>query len=251
MRRSFKSAGRGRVHARSSSGAGGTVGIGSRRFDRSAGTGWRAILWRTRRSGRSAPRLSGPRAGGSERGRRAGSAACERPRKRAWGPIRSPSGIGPSAAGRLVEGDCSRSVGRLRGEVDRVRADGRPSRGSGLCARSLDARSGPLERDRSKRASPLFRAGAHRLRRRQERSAPERVARVPSRAPGAPDASFIITRDSRPQLYFAVRRHRHSRCGRSGDEREGRGGDQRPIFRMDVEIAEHRHRESPAASTIK
>lgn len=122
MRRSFKSAGRDRVHARSSSGAGGTVGIGSRRSGRSAGTGWRAILWRTRRSGRSAPRLSGSRAGGSERGRRAGSAACERPRKRAWGPIRSPSGIGPSAAGRLVEGDCSRSVGHLQGDVDRVRA---------------------------------------------------------------------------------------------------------------------------------
>jgi hypothetical protein len=89
VRRSFESAGRGRVHPRSSSGAGGTVGIGSRRFDRSAGTGWRAILWRTRRSGRSAPHPSGcepadlkggaartpqpARAAGKERGDRSGA----------------------------------------------------------------------------------------------------------------------------------------------------------------------------------
>jgi hypothetical protein len=68
----------------------------------------------------------GVRAGGSERGCCADSAACVRPRKSALGPIRSPSGTGPSAAGRLVGDDCSRFVGRLRGEVVRVRAPGSP-----------------------------------------------------------------------------------------------------------------------------
>lgn len=100
----------------------------------------------------------GVRAGGSERGRCADSAACVRPRKRAWGSVRSPSGSGPSAAGRLVEGDCSRFVGRLRGggPIAFARQVPRPSRGSGLCARSLDARSGPLERDRTQTGLAAF-----------------------------------------------------------------------------------------------
>lgn len=91
----------------------------------------------------------GVRAGGSERGRCVDSAACRCPRKSALGPVRSPSGIDPSAR-RAAGRGCLQPVRRVPagGSRSRSRARPCPSHGSGFCARSLDARSGPLERDR-------------------------------------------------------------------------------------------------------
>lgn len=134
------------------------------------------------RSVRSAP--FGVRAGGSERGRRAGSAASRAPPEKSVGnrsgahpgTVRAP----PDGWSRVIAADSSGACGGwsiafARAAVPRVGA--------------VDARGrwmpGPVRSSEteSKRASPLFRAGAHRLRRRQERSAPERVARVPSPGP--------------------------------------------------------------------
>jgi hypothetical protein len=148
MRRSFGSAGRSRVHARLSSGVGGTVESGSRPFDGSAGTGWRAILRRTRRSGRSAPHPSGcvpADLKGALRRLRSLPVPSEKCVGNGPEPIRD-----RSERRRAVGRGCLQPVRRVPagGSRSRSRARPRPSHGSGFCARSLDARSGPLERDR-------------------------------------------------------------------------------------------------------
>lgn len=176
----------------------------SRRFDRSAGASRRAILRRTRRSGRSAPRPSGLRAGGSER-RHDRLHGRKRRRKRARGPSRSPfgmAGVPPDGWSRVQR---SRIAGALVGRSAALRAR-RSFATVGLSLGVSDARSGTAssEIDRTGPRRLLVPEPFRRLRRRQERSAPERVARIPPRGLCAPDASLLITQDSRPQPHFVA-----------------------------------------------